>query len=354
MLVDFAPAAITLSEAFTSADVTAFVMQSVVPVLASLAVGLLAFTLARGVWRSLETDARTSLIRSTFSNWRLALLGSTGFVLSLASGWTTWDGMRNFTGEPVLSLMITFGIQGVMLIVAWLIGETFATGMSHRPAPAIAAPAGGGAMAVGHDGRANSGPRSVDMAWQGIRRFAALFGLIVGGFVAVALALLAIDAMGIRSAGSYDRVTLSGISNDLLLAALVGLFIFAAVGAAATAGRQVWGDYVQAMRIMVRSAVLWVMFLACMATSVFFSFDSLFSTIFPQAERVRAAELRAQNQVAGVVADIGNVAVRQRLQTTEDLFESSEWRTYDAQLASLVQFADDAKGAIAAQIRREI
>ena len=29
--------------------------------------------------------------------------------------------------------MFTFGIHGVMLIVAWLIGESFATGMSTVP-----------------------------------------------------------------------------------------------------------------------------------------------------------------------------------------------------------------------------
>ena len=75
---------------------------------------------------------RERLSELMFSNWRLALLGATGIVLSLASGWTTWDGMRNFTREPLLSLMITFGIQGVMLIVAWLIGESFATGMNVR------------------------------------------------------------------------------------------------------------------------------------------------------------------------------------------------------------------------------
>ena len=68
-----------------------------------------------------------------FTNWQLALLGSAAIVLSLAGGWTTWDGMTNFTGEPVLSLMFTFGIHGVMLIVAWLIGESFATGMSTVP-----------------------------------------------------------------------------------------------------------------------------------------------------------------------------------------------------------------------------
>src|SRR5262245_46107980 len=77
------------------------------------------------VWRVVENIF--------FTNWQLALLGSAAIVLSLAGGWTTWDGMTNFTGEPVLSLMFTFGIHGVMLMVAWLIGESFATGMSTLP-----------------------------------------------------------------------------------------------------------------------------------------------------------------------------------------------------------------------------
>ena len=68
-----------------------------------------------------------------FTNWRLALIGAAALLLSLAGGWTTWDGMRNFTGESVLSAMFTFGIHGIMLIVAWLIGESFATGMNQVP-----------------------------------------------------------------------------------------------------------------------------------------------------------------------------------------------------------------------------
>ena len=67
-----------------------------------------------------------------FSNWQLALLGATAIALSLASGYTTFDGLRNFTSAPLLSVLIAFGIQGVMLIVAWLIGESFATGMNQR------------------------------------------------------------------------------------------------------------------------------------------------------------------------------------------------------------------------------
>ena len=95
------------------------------------------------------------------------------------------------------------------------------------------------------------------------------------------------------------------LPNGLLFAAIVILLVATLV---ITTGTDILSDYLQAVRVTVRSAVLWVMFLACMATSVFFSFDSLFSTIFPKEERARAAELRAQNQVAGVVNDIGNLA----------------------------------------------
>ncbi len=69
-----------------------------------------------------------------FNNWQLALLGAAAIALSLASGYTTFDGLRNFTSAPFLSVLISFGIQGVMLIVAWLIGESFASGMNQRAA----------------------------------------------------------------------------------------------------------------------------------------------------------------------------------------------------------------------------
>ena len=95
------------------------------------------------------------------TNWRLVLLGVTGIVLSLASGWTTWDGMTDFTcpgrGEgalcftpAILSFMITFGIQGVMLIAAWLIGETFATSFTGKSNRALLAVFGSlGAIVAG-------------------------------------------------------------------------------------------------------------------------------------------------------------------------------------------------------------
>ena len=61
------------------------------------------------------------------NRFQVFLLALTGLVLSLASGWTTWIGMTNFTHESVLSLMITFGIQGVMLALSWVLGSRLAS-----------------------------------------------------------------------------------------------------------------------------------------------------------------------------------------------------------------------------------
>src|SRR5262249_62095846 len=70
-------------------------------------------------------------------------------------------------------------------------------------------------------------------------------------------------------------------------------------------GGDISTPYVQSLRLIVKNAVLWVMFLASMTASVFFSFDSHFNAIFPAEQRKRAAEIRTTNQIGRVVADIG-------------------------------------------------
>lgn len=248
-----------------------------------------------------------------FSNWQLALLASTGLVLSLASGWTTWDGMRNFTGEPLLSLMITFGIQGVMLIVAWLIGESFATGMGQaRP-----------------DGKITD------------RKFGEDSGLKL----ALVLVLAGIATSAVAGLIHYTRSGLDAEGVSRVFAYVGGAILFAGVLIVA-ARAQTLRSYFDATRVMVRTAVLWVMFLACMATSVFFSFDSLFSTIFPQSERQRAAELRAQNQVAGIVNDIGATIVRSQVTESERLFQTDGWKAYEAHLVNLGRNAQASQGEV--------
>ncbi len=258
------------------------------------------YRLAPRVWKAIE--------ESIFSNWRLGLLGATGLVLSLASGWTTWDGMRNFTQEPLLSGMITFGIQGVMLIIAWLIGESFATGMSQRPAGAPR-----GTLSKGFQAGA-------------------------GGVVGILL-FVSVSALFLQSSGSSNPITGGPAAfdpwqmTDKLLILVVGLLLSALV--ALYSASDVVKPYLQSSRVIAKNTLLWVMFLACMATSVFFSFDSLFSQIFPKAERQRAADLRAQNQVAGIVSDIGATIETRRLGAADELFHSEGWLSYEEQLDRL-------------------
>ena len=44
------------------------------------------FKVGPRLWRAIE--------EVFFTNWQLTLLGTAALVLSLAGGWTTWDGMR--------------------------------------------------------------------------------------------------------------------------------------------------------------------------------------------------------------------------------------------------------------------
>ncbi len=256
------------------------------------------------------------LILAFATNWQLTLLASTALVLSLASGWTTWDGMRNFTGEPTLSLMITFGIQGVMLIIAWLIGESFASGMNQRNTVERARSTG---------------------QW--------LAGMIVGWICAAALLTLIANAFGAfdeRAASSTESVWSTFADRALYVAA--GLLIIATL--VLNKSSDIAQPYVQSSRILAKNAVLWVMFLLCAATSVFFSFDSLFTSIFPQSERQRAAYIRAVNQVAGVVADIGATTQRRQAEEADRLFQSEGWKGYERNLIELSKASQGAEKLI--------
>ncbi len=296
LATDAATATRTVSENFAAAqDVLSANWLSWL-VLTAVIVALFAF------FKRISGRLTTSIEDAIFSNWRLALLGTTGLVLSLASGWTTWDGMRNFTNEPVLSFMITFGIQGVMLIVAWLIGESFATGMN----------------TTGN---------------------AAVKGGLAGAVIFAALLVFGLSLSGLINIERYIALDFQFGDTAILVA---GLLLISAIVFAS--GAEMFEPYMASTRVIVRNAVLWFMFLSCMATSVFFSFDSLFSTIFPQQERERAAQLRAQNQVAGIIADIGQTISTQRLEEAQTLFRTGGgWDDYDKQLSALASQAQDSQ-----------
>lgn len=251
-----------------------------------------------------------SAIAGFTHSWQLSLLATTALVLSAASGWTTWEGMVNFTGEPYLSLMITFGIQGLMLIIAWLIGESFAAGMSQK---------------------SGSGRSPIGQAAGGIVGFVAFAGIC----------LLLLTSMGVIDT---DHLIASGFTGSelgrVMLIGAVGALVVAAL--LLNNKSAVVSPYLQTVRVMAKNAMLWVMFLACMASSVFFAFDSRFNAIFPKEERKRVADIRAVNEVSGVVAEVGSLISKRRMEEADKLFASREWATYDKSLNNLVAEAKKA------------
>lgn len=267
--------------------------------------------------QSLAARFGNSVIGAFTTNWQLTLLGTTAFVLSLASGWTTWDGMRHFTGEPILAFMITFGIQGVMLIIAWLIGESFASGLIQKS-------------------RTASTPAS--------QKVAAGVGLFVGTLLAVTLSAAFARWLGVLET-DHQTATINWVKlADSAIYVGLGLLIIATL--AFNRNSEITQPYIQSLRVIARSAILWVMFLACMATSVFFSFDSLFSSIFPSDERKRAADIRSVNQVAAVVADTGALVQKRQSEEAEALLRSEGWRRYDENLSRLARESQGAEKLI--------
>jgi hypothetical protein len=257
-----------------------------------------------------------------FNNWQLALLGATAVALSLASGYTTFDGLRNFTSAPLLSILIAFGIQGVMLIVAWLIGESFAAGMNQQLPR----------------NRGVSAREAVIGMGLGVALVGLVFYWVLSRYDAVGFTRAAGVVQGFRT----DWARFADVALYFSLALLVVAFLAFNF----RRGGDISTPYVQSVRIIIRNVVLWVMFLASMAASVFFSFDSHFNAIFPAEQKKRAAEIRTLNQVGRVVADIGERAQKAQLTEAEKLFETDGWKAYDAQLSRLAQQAQASQGDI--------
>jgi hypothetical protein len=260
---------------------------------------------------------RAGIEKAFSENWQLTLLAATGIALSLASAYTTFDGLRNFTSAPLLSLFIAFGVQGVMLIVAWLIGESFAVGLNQRTV---------------------SGRR--------LRLVDAGVGMLLGvSLVAIAFywVLHQTQALAITAAGvETDMVRLADVSSYFLFA----LILLAMLAFGFRRGGDISTPYVQSLRLIVKNAVLWIMFLASMSASVFFSFDSHFNAIFPAEQRKRAAEIRTTGQIGAVIADVGALTQRRQIEEAERLFSTDGWKAYDRQLTQLAQAAQGAQGEI--------
>ena len=292
--------------------VLAYATQNYLLILSVLA-GLLLFS------KSTVNAIKVAVVKALTDNWQLTLLASTGVALSIASAYTTFDGLRNFTNAPLLSVAIAFGIQGVMLIVAWLIGESFAAGMSTHS---------------GSSGRRRHRVDATVGAFLGLTLSALVFYWLLHTTHAVRIT---------QNAGlTADWTRFVDVSVYYLIAVVaVALVVFGAMR-----GSDLSSPYVQSIKLIVRNSVLWVMFLAAMSASVFFSFDSHFNAIFPSESRKRAAEIRATNQIGAVVSDIGALTQRRQLEEAERLFDTEGWKAYDKQLTALAQASQGAQEEI--------
>ena len=255
-------------------------------------------------------------------NWQLALLASTALALSVASGWTTWDGMTNFTDSRWLSFLITFGIQGVMLISAWLIGETFARQQTEAHTL-----------------------YSTSATARSVRLASTVMSVIA--FILVAIAgLLWLDLLP-SGPGSelLDHLSLTGLT-----AAAIGLLLVATL----ISHRDIGEVYLLSSRTILRNLPLWIMFLMCMAASVFFSFDSLFTRIFPPTERARASDIRAQRDLAVILAEATMDVAKNEADAVDDLFRSKAWIGYTAHTQSISAAAQQAAEALQGQHAQEV
>ena len=124
--------------------------------------------------------------------------------------------------------------------------------------------------------------------------------------------------------------------GDKLLVVVVGLLLAGLF--ALYAASDIVQPYVQVVRVIIKNSMLWVMFLACMATSVFFSFDSLFTASSPSRARARRRTARAEPSVRHL-ADIGAHDHRHASCRGRVLFKTDAGSAYDKQIGNLAQAA---------------
>ncbi|MGI9411822.1 MAG: hypothetical protein ACR2OV_17220, partial [Hyphomicrobiaceae bacterium] len=236
-------------------------------------------------------------------SWQLILLAVTSVILSVASGWTTWIGMQNFTDETILALMITFGIQGVMLVLAWHVGvrlsdsgveatTVFAQSSARRVAPALS--------------------RLLEVT-------------AVAALGAIALYLIVRYIFHGHEVIVVPDWPVVQYSATVLAAATIGVL-------ALRFGYQLTSYFIHAFHFALRNSVPILMVTVCLFASVFFSFDALFSKIVPEAERSRLADLRSKTDIAAIFNKMQDATTESYRRAAREVLWGDDWLAYEAKL----------------------
>lgn len=103
-------------------SITLLILTVLVPVGALAGLG---FTL-RHLWKVRDTLPLDSPVKTAVAYAKdhplAAIMLLASVALSVVSFWNTWIGMSEVLGSPVMALMATIGIQGLMLVYAWKLG----------------------------------------------------------------------------------------------------------------------------------------------------------------------------------------------------------------------------------------
>ncbi len=275
----------------------------------------------RGAWRSQRLSSVWSRAsgrsskRRLFSNWRLALLGQRGPAAVARRRLDDLGRHAQFHRRAVLSAMFTFGIHGVMLIVAWLIGESFATGMNQVRGP------------------------------NGARVSPPIVALSVLGGGLVLAALVAYADHGSASRTISFSTVLGGGGAVVLATVLVLMF----------SKSDVVQPYAQGLRIVAKNvdAVGDVSRLhgnvACSSPST--AASTSFSPRTSASARPRSAP-RTRSRASSPTS--AKRSRRRRITEAEHLFQSDGWKAYDTQLAALSKASEGAEAEIEAHFTRQM
>ena len=211
--------------------------------------------------------------------------------------------MQNFTDEVALALMITFGIQGVMLVLAWHVGVRLSeTGFEGPP---VLAPSrfGGAAPLLSR-----------------LLEFTAVTAL-----GAIALYLVVRYIFQDNEVIVIPEWPVIQYSATVLAAAIIGIL-------ALRFGQNLTQYFIHAFHFAMRNSVPILMVIVCLFTSVFFSFDALFSKIVPEAERNRLADLRSKTDIAAIINKMQDKTAHSHRRAASEVLWSKEWLTYGVKL----------------------
>lgn len=210
-------------------------------------------------------------------NKKFAGMAAMAVLLTIAAMITTGWGIINHSGKILTSILITIGLQGFLLVLAWSLGEAMAT-------------------------ERNASPRSNKKKGLSGGSAAALFF----GCAATAIVFFAMEPIG-------------GL-------AMIGALLGAAV---------LW-----TLLSVPRHTATMAVYLLVMGVSIFFSFDFHYSGFKPHETRMKDGATLAQKEVEAARKKLLNEVEREMQEERAAVANGGEWRAYKGKIDDVAKLAE--------------